>query len=76
MNSEAITLSQKALQTNPPNPIFLGPLGYAYAKAGRRREAAEIVNKLEDMSKKEYVIAYRTARIHTALGQRDQVRRT
>jgi pentatricopeptide repeat protein len=30
---------------------------YAYAKAGRRREAMEIVNKLEDLSKNQYVIA-------------------
>jgi tetratricopeptide (TPR) repeat protein len=73
MNTEAIALSQKALlQTDPPNPIFLGPLGYAYAKAGRRREAIEIVNKLEDLSKNQYVIAYRIARIYAALGQRDE----
>jgi hypothetical protein len=54
------------------NQLFLAPLGYAEAKAGRTRDALAIARELEQMSKRRYVITYRIARIHAALGRSDE----
>jgi serine/threonine protein kinase/tetratricopeptide (TPR) repeat protein len=54
------------------NPIVLGNLGYAYAKAGRKDEARKLMAQLTDESKARYVAAYYIAFIYVGLGEKDQ----
>ncbi|MDQ3130677.1 MAG: tetratricopeptide repeat protein [Acidobacteriota bacterium] len=72
MYNEAIALSQKALQTDPTSQRFFYVLGYAYAKAGRKREAVEVINRLKNISKEQYAISSLIARIFAALDERDE----
>jgi serine/threonine protein kinase/tetratricopeptide (TPR) repeat protein len=72
MYEEAAALFQKEFEADPTNPRNLYVLGYTDAKAGRRRAAEEKISKLENISKGNYVISYRIARIRAALGQKDE----
>jgi serine/threonine-protein kinase len=47
-------------------------LGYAYAAAGRRREALRILAELEKVSKERYVSPQSFAIVHLGLGQKDE----
>jgi serine/threonine protein kinase/tetratricopeptide (TPR) repeat protein len=47
-------------------------LGYAYAVAGRRTEAQQVLDKLNQLSKQKYVPAVSMARIYVGLGEKDQ----
>jgi tetratricopeptide (TPR) repeat protein len=73
MYDEAIALNQKLLQTDPESQHLYYRLGYAYAKAGHKREAEEVIGKLKDLSKREHVMNSRIARIYAALGEREMV---
>jgi eukaryotic-like serine/threonine-protein kinase len=59
----------KALEANP---IVIGNLGYAYAKAGRKDEARKLLAELKDESKARYVAAYYIAVIYAGLGEKDE----
>lgn len=54
------------------NPIVIGNLGYAYAKAGRKDEARKLIAQLKDESKTRYVAAYYIAVIYAGLGEKDE----
>jgi tetratricopeptide (TPR) repeat protein len=47
-------------------------LGAAYARAGRRVEAQQVLNELVEMSHRTYVSPFSFFPIHLALGQNDQ----
>jgi serine/threonine protein kinase/Tfp pilus assembly protein PilF len=47
-------------------------LGYAYAVAGRRAEAQQVLDKLNELSKQKYVPAMSMARIYVGLGEKDK----
>ena len=47
-------------------------LAYAYGAAGRRREALEILARLEKLSRRQYVTPQHFAVIHLGLGDRDR----
>jgi len=51
--------------------ILMGGLGYVYAVSGRRREAGEILARLNELSKSKYIDMYMVAAIHGGLGDRD-----
>jgi tetratricopeptide (TPR) repeat protein len=72
MPGEAIPELQKAidLQRTDSN---ISQLGYAYARAGRTREAQELLRELEGISKRRYVSPVAIARIHLGLGERDRL---
>ena len=72
MYAEAIAISEKSLQTDPTNQIFLRFAGYAYAKSARRHEAEEMIIKFKDIAKTQYVMSYRVANIYAALGDKDK----
>jgi len=72
MYGEAIALSEKSLQTDPTNQVFLRLAGYAYAKSGRRREAEEVIKKFKEIAKTQYVMSYRVASIYVVLGDKDK----
>jgi TolB-like protein/Tfp pilus assembly protein PilF len=72
MYAEAIALTQKPLQDDPTSQPFLRLAAYAYAKSGRRQEAEDVIKKLKEISKKQYVSHYRIATIYAALDERDK----
>ena len=47
-------------------------LGDAYAIAGRRAEAQQVLDKLNQLSKQKYVPAASLARIYVGLGEKDK----
>lgn len=72
MYTEAIALNEQALQTAPTNQVFLRFAGLAYAKAGRRQEAEEIINRFRAIAKTQYVMSYHLVLIYAALGEKDK----
>ncbi len=72
MYAEVIELNEKALQTDPTNPVFLRFAGIAYAKAGRRDEAEKILGRFRELAKTQYVMSYHLALIYSALGDKDK----
>ena len=70
--AEAITLSEKVLQTSPFAQEIIASAGQAYAKANRRREAEQCLEKLRELGKTQYLRFYWTASIYAALGDKDQ----
>jgi tetratricopeptide (TPR) repeat protein len=72
MFTEAIALSEKSLQTDPSNQLWLGIAACARAKTGRRREAEDTLQKLQGIARTRYVIPFIPAVIYAALGERDQ----
>jgi eukaryotic-like serine/threonine-protein kinase len=70
--SDAISLSEKLLPTDPMNQTLLWGLGYAYAKSGKRREAEEIIERFNALAKTQYVSSYYVAQIYAGLGERDK----
>lgn len=53
-------------------PTTLAALGYVYAEAGRRKEALEILQRLEHRSEHEYVSSYDLGLLCLVLGERDR----
>ncbi len=66
----AIAEYEKATQLDD-DPLPLGLLGAAKAKAGDRTGALGILDKLQEIAKQRYVPDYSFALIHLALGQKD-----
>ncbi len=69
---DAIRLSENSLQSDPGYQHMLWIGGYAYAKTGRRREAEEVIGKLREIAKTQYVIPSFAASIYGALGDKDK----
>ncbi len=67
----AIAEMQKARQLND-NPTTLGKLGGAYALAGQRGEAIEILDQLKELSRQRYVSPYFVAITYAGLDEREQ----
>jgi TolB-like protein/Flp pilus assembly protein TadD len=70
MYKEALAQFQNASIAS--EEVLLGELGHVYAVAGRRSEAREVLNKMNELSKERYVPPYQMALIHVALGEKDQ----
>jgi tetratricopeptide (TPR) repeat protein len=69
---EAIALGEQGLQISPASHNFLYITGLAYAKAGRRREAEQFIDRLREAAKTGYVRPVWTASIFAALGEKDK----
>jgi TolB-like protein/Tfp pilus assembly protein PilF len=69
--ASAIAEYEKSTQLDD-DPLPLGLLGAAKAKAGDRAAAFAILNRLEAIAKLRYVPDYSFALIHLALGEKDQ----
>jgi DNA-binding winged helix-turn-helix (wHTH) protein/Flp pilus assembly protein TadD len=72
MYDEAITEYEKISNLAGKSAESLGHRGHLYAVSGRKEAAHELLDELEELSKKEYVPPYYTALIHTGLGEKDQ----
>jgi serine/threonine-protein kinase len=69
--AQGVTESERARELMEGDPWVTGQLGYAYALAGRKAEAREILRQLETGSG-EPVRALPVARVYTGLGDREQ----
>jgi Flp pilus assembly protein TadD len=72
MYNEAIANINKAIRLSEGNVRMKATLGYAYAVAGKRGEAQQIIDELQAQSKQKYVSAYFIAVIYSGLGDKDQ----
>jgi TolB-like protein/Tfp pilus assembly protein PilF len=71
MYKEAIAALQKAISLSP-GPDVLARLGYAYAVAGQRNQAKEVLNELQNLSRRRYIEPASRAIIYTGLAEREQ----
>ena len=55
------------------SPFGLGPLGHAYAVAGKRDEALNVLNELDTFSQKGFSLPYDIALVHFGLEDRKRV---
>ncbi len=72
MYTEAIAVGERWLQTDPGNQFALRGAGIAYAKDGRRDKAEEMIRRLRDLAKSQYVPTGRYAAVYAALGDKDK----
>ena len=64
---DAIVELQNACVCSADHPAALASLGHAYASAGMRREAEQLLRQLQRMSESRYVSPYWMALLHAAL---------
>jgi len=68
--AEAIALDEQWLQSDRTNQFALRDAGVAYAKAGRRDKAEEMIGRYREIAKTQYVPACRIAAIYIALDEK------
>ncbi len=68
----AIGAFRKAVKLSGASTNFISYLGHSYAKAGKQREARQMLAQLESLSKRQYVSSYFIAMIHLGLGDLDK----
>ena len=66
-----VELESTARKNGVPPEVW-SALGYAYARAGRKKEAIKIIAELKEQSKHVYVPAYSYAVIYAGLGNKDK----
>ncbi len=71
MFDEAVTEFEKARELDNA-PYNLGPLGHAYAAAGRRAEAQKILDDLQERARRENVPALSVALVYAGLGEKEK----
>jgi len=69
---EALNEAQKTVELTRGATIARASLGYAYAMAGKTREAKRVLAELGEISKKTYVSPVAVAVIHARLGEKDR----
>ena len=72
MFPEAVASLRQALNLIGGTPPFISFLGHAYARAGKQREARQMLTQLLRLSQKQYVSSYFIAIIYLGLGDIDQ----
>lgn len=71
MYNEAIQEFQTGVKLSG-SPLMLALLGHAYAVAGRRAEAQQVLDDLMKVQNQRYVSSYTVAAIHAGLNDQDQ----
>jgi TolB-like protein/Tfp pilus assembly protein PilF len=76
MHEQAIAEFEKAVELTNKNsplvsPFYLAALAHAYALAGRRSDAEQVLQGLLERARQSYVSPFDIALIYTALGQKD-----
>ena len=72
MYQEAIAETQKAVELSGNSTETMAALGCAYAAAGRRDPARDIIGELKKRAEASFVDAYFIATIFAALGEKDE----
>jgi TolB-like protein/Flp pilus assembly protein TadD len=68
---EAAAAFQRAIHLSPQTPRMQAALARTYALAGKRKESAEILRRLESLSEQRYISPFEFACMRFALGQTD-----
>jgi TolB-like protein/Flp pilus assembly protein TadD len=63
---------QNATSLSGNSPLYLAQVAVAYALAGRKTEALQIISQLQTTSNKRYVSPYGLAQIYAALNDKEQ----
>ena len=71
MHAEAIAEFQTGVKLSG-SPLMLALLGHAYAVAGKKAEAQQVLNDLQQLQEQRYVSPYTVAAIYAGLGDREQ----
>jgi DNA-binding winged helix-turn-helix (wHTH) protein/TolB-like protein/Tfp pilus assembly protein PilF len=71
MHAEAIAEFQTGVKLSG-SPLMLALLGHAYAVAGRKAEAQQVLNDLQQLQEQRYVSPYTVAAIYAGLGDNEQ----
>ena len=69
--SDAISEAENGARLSG-SPSHLAIVGYVYAKAGKRKEAREVIERLIEQSKERYVCSFDVAGIFVGLGEPDE----
>ena len=69
---EAVAAGEKAVSLSDRAPGSLGMLGLAYGLAGRKDEAAKVLNELLELNKRRYVTPAALVYVYIGLGEKDQ----
>ncbi|MFQ5664685.1 MAG: tetratricopeptide repeat protein, partial [Terriglobia bacterium] len=72
MYEEAIVELKHALDLSGGGNIFLGEIGNAYAVAGRRTQARQMLAELTQRARERYVSPYDIALVHIGLGENER----
>lgn len=71
MHAEAIAEFQTGVKLSG-SPLMLALLGHAYAVAGKKAEALQVLNDLQQLQEQRYVSPYTVAAIYAGLGDKEQ----
>ena len=71
MYAEAISEFQKGVKLSG-SPLMLALLGHAYAVSGKRAEAQQVLNDLQQLQSQRYVSPYTVAAIYAGLNDQEQ----
>ena len=71
MYAEAIAEFQKGVKLSG-SPLMLALLGHAYAVAGKKTEAQQVLNDLQQLQSQRYVSPYTVAAIYAGLGDQER----
>jgi serine/threonine protein kinase/Tfp pilus assembly protein PilF len=69
--AEGLAALERAVSLAPGSPMFQAQLGQAYALAGRVNEARDVLQKLNDLARQQYIPPYFFAYVHAGLGDED-----
>jgi eukaryotic-like serine/threonine-protein kinase len=71
-NATAITEGEKGVRLSGGSPLMRAALAHSYGKAGRKKEALQILDDLTSLAKCKYVAPHFFAGIHIGLGENDR----
>ena len=63
---------EEVVRSTDENQFFFGTLGYCYAKAGRKADALNVLERMRDLAKRRYISGYWQAAICGSLGRNDE----
>ena len=72
MFAEAIAEAQKPAGVTDGSVTRLAMLGHAYAVAGKKREARQVLARLKIKFREDYIPPYHTALVYAGLGQKNE----
>jgi eukaryotic-like serine/threonine-protein kinase len=68
----AITAGEKGVSLSGGSPLMRAALAHTYGKAGRRKDALQVLDDLTELAKHKYVAPQFFAGIHVGLGENDR----
>lgn len=72
-SAEALNIAEPSLKEDRAKVSSLNPcMGIAYAKTGQREKAVEMISRMKEAGKSQYVMTYWIGLIYAALGEKDQ----